>query len=326
MITILLATYNGADFLPEQLASLQRQTHRDWRLLVRDDGSTDGTPDVLARAAAEDCRIECVTDTLGRLGVIGNFGALIERAVRAGAEAVAFCDQDDVWHPEKLAALHTALNQSEGPADQPRIACCDLAVVDHVGHPRASSFWQLNRTSPPKQSPLASLLLKNFAPGCSMLLNRAALELCHPLPSGIVMHDWWAMLVAASVGRILAVPTPLVDYRQHGSNTIGATTLLHKLNPLGRDFSQQWARSRRGIQGRLAQAEQLTLRLAERDLLANCHERPALEAFQHTLGSGGWQRLAKLLRYRWPQEMRQFDRSLFTLRVLLANPRANSAA
>ena len=96
-IEILLATYNGERFLAEQLDSIIAQTHKNWWILARDDGSTDGTLALLKAYKVQLVdKMEILEDGRGNLGSVGNFSALMEAST---AEYVAFCDQDDVWLP-----------------------------------------------------------------------------------------------------------------------------------------------------------------------------------------------------------------------------------
>lgn len=102
-VCILCATYNGMPFVREQIASIQAQTHQRWQLLIRDDGSTDGTPDVVADLARNDRRIRLVIDELGNQGASQNFARLLECPEAATAKRLMFADQDDVWHTDKIA-------------------------------------------------------------------------------------------------------------------------------------------------------------------------------------------------------------------------------
>ena len=102
-ICVLMGTYNGARFVRDQLRSIQEQTLSDWTILVRDDGSQDGTLEILLDCAKTDRRIRCVHDSYGRLGIVGNFGELMRIACLGAADYVFFSDQDDVWMPNKIA-------------------------------------------------------------------------------------------------------------------------------------------------------------------------------------------------------------------------------
>jgi glycosyltransferase involved in cell wall biosynthesis len=223
-ILILLAAYNGAAYLAEQIESIRRQSFTRWRLLVRDDGSSDGTPEVVRRWAGRDTRIELHTDGRGRLGVVGNFAALAEAALQTPAPYVAFADQDDVWHPEKLAWQLACMEaaQREAPAGTPIAVHSDLAVVDQALRPLHPSFLRYQGLWHEPDRPLRTLVVQNFVTGCTLLANRPLLKVAVPFPPEALVHDWWLALCAAAAGRLEFVPRATVFYRQHGGNAIGA--------------------------------------------------------------------------------------------------------
>jgi hypothetical protein len=219
-VRILLSTYNGAAYLPDQLASFVAQTHPGWTLLWRDDGSTDATVAIMERFAAEHGPGRCTRlhAPAGNLGASASFLALLRAALPTlGAEdAAAFADQDDVWLPEKLALGLAAL--AAVPPGRPALACARQVLVDA----------QLRRfgESPPLRHPpgFPAALAQNVATGCTILLNRAAAALiAGSTPPQPFFHDWWSyLLVAAAGGEVRMDPTPLVLYRQHGANAVGA--------------------------------------------------------------------------------------------------------
>lgn len=221
-IDILLATYNGAAYLDEQLRSLAAQSVSDWRLIARDDGSSDDTPALLrAFRDRHPDRVAILEDDLGRLGACRNYGHLL---ARSDADYVAFCDQDDVWIPEKLErSLKTMqrLEAAEG-SERPILVFTDLAVVDQELKPIGSSLWAYQRLDPNGCRDVSRLMLQNVATGCTMLLNRALIEKALPLPERAFMHDWWIALVASAFGVADFISEPTVRYRQHGNNVLGA--------------------------------------------------------------------------------------------------------
>lgn len=223
-IQILLATYNGARFLAEQIASIQAQTFGNWRLLVRDDGSTDDTREILRARAARDERIEVLSDGRGNLGVLGNFAALAAAALDRPARYVAFADQDDVWHPQKLAwqLEHIRATEQKAAAETPIAVHTDLAVVDGQLQPLHPSFLRYQGLWHEAEEPLRTLVVQNFVTGCTLLINRPLLELAVPIPPEALVHDWWLALCAAAAGHLEFLPQATVSYRQHGGNTIGA--------------------------------------------------------------------------------------------------------
>lgn len=219
-IDILLATYNGARYLPEQLASLGAQTHADWRLLVRDDGSGDGTLDVVREWASTVSQpVEIIEDGRKGLGASQNFATLL---ARSDAPYFAFCDQDDAWLPDKLEIMLRAVQAGESTAG-PVLAFSDLFVVDDNLRQMAPSFWELSRIEPDAgDTTLARLIARNCVTGCASMGNAALRDLGLPVPEGARMHDWWLALVASAFGQLVPVRQPTIRYRQHGGNVVGA--------------------------------------------------------------------------------------------------------
>lgn len=221
-IDIALATWNGERYLPAMLESIAAQTFANWRLVVRDDGSTDGTRAIVeAFARRFPGRVEWLTDDRGRLGAAGNFAAA---ALACRADYVAFADQDDVWLPEKLELTMASMAATERRlgAGVPVAVHTDLRVVDEALNEIAPSFVRYMKFDPVAGARLERLLVRNVATGCTMLCNRALIEMALPLPPGAVIHDWWCALVAACFGALEFVDVPTMLYRQHAANTIGA--------------------------------------------------------------------------------------------------------
>lgn len=222
-IDILLATYNGAVYLNEQLDSLLRQTHTNWRLLIRDDGSTDATPKIIEQFAREHSdRVKIIQDDKPHGGARINFAALLEAST---ADYSMYCDQDDVWLPDKIAATFAALRGIENRfgRDMPVMAHCDLCIVDSGLCELHPSLWRYQRLDPIIGQALNRALLQNVSVGCAAIFNRALRERASPVPETARGHDWWVSLVAAAMGKITHVPEPLVLYRQHANNAVGAT-------------------------------------------------------------------------------------------------------
>lgn len=233
-IDILLATYNGARFLREQLDSLFTQTCQAFRIIARDDGSTDATPEILNEYAARyPGRIALVADAQ-RLGAWRNFAELMNHS---SAPWVMFCDQDDVWLPRKIETelnLMTSLERSHGP-DTPILVCTDLRVVDESLRTTIPSMWR-NRKWWRTGFRLGPLLVMPKVTGCTVMVNRRLLDLVLPLPqSERIWHDWWLALAAASFGVLHPCFEQTVLYRQHGTNMIGGEPHRFRVpNPFNR--------------------------------------------------------------------------------------------
>ena len=227
-VDILLATYNGERYVGEQIESIQGQTYKDWRLLVSDDCSSDGTLGVVKSYAAGDSRISVASEGVRYGGAKENFFALM---AKSSAPYVMFCDQDDFWLPPKVEKSLEAIHSLEAKSgkDKPLLVFCDMKVVD-AGLGVISDSFETYRHFDPHRLSLRHLIAQNVAAGCCMLANRAALDLLDN--SGqherIEMHDWWLMLAVSAFGHIGYIEEPLSLYRQHGDNEVGAV----KYSPL----------------------------------------------------------------------------------------------
>lgn len=222
MIHILMSTYNGERYLAEQLDSIIAQTYTDWRLYVRDDGSTDGTLSVLTGYAAKDKRIAIVRDE-ENLGACRSFERLL--TLYGDADYFAFADQDDVWRPEKLALCMSAMQKAEQASPgKPIVVHTDLQVVDEQLQEIAPSFWQYSNIQPDLlNSRIHYLAICNSVTGCAMLFNRPARECALPMSKEAYMHDAWVALMSLyHGGKVIPLPQTPIAYRQHRGNVLGA--------------------------------------------------------------------------------------------------------
>ncbi len=260
-VAVLLSTFDGARHLRPQLQSLAEQTYGRWILFWRDDGSSDETSALVAAFKDELGEERCIAVTTpeGHLGITGSFLALL-RQVPPG-HVVAFADQDDVWLPEKLARGVAALQVV--PADQPALYCARQRLVDEDLSPLGLS----PQSGHPAGFPAA--LTQNVATGCTVMLNQAAVALvaASEPPDG-TLHDWWSyLLISAAGGRLIADPVPVVLYRQHAANAVGAphSTLRRGAMALRRGPDAFMQLFRRHVAGLLASGPALSAEAA-RDL------------------------------------------------------------
>jgi hypothetical protein len=215
-VAILLSTFNGDRYLASQLESFTTQTHADWVLYWRDDGSSDGTVAVMAEFASGPGAGRCVAcPEGGRMRPTGSFLTLLRQAMGGPAAFFAFADQDDVWLPDKLA--HGVAALSGVPVDRPALYFCGRALVD-------AELVPVGQVLAPRRPPgFPAALTQNLAPGCCMMLNRSAAALIDAaaVPEG-TWHDWWAyLLVSAHRGAVIAGNTADILYRQHSFNLVG---------------------------------------------------------------------------------------------------------
>ena len=216
-VLILMAARNGADHLPEQLRSIATQFHTNWSLRASDDGSTDGTFAMLKDFAAQGHAASVVRGPCK--GGTENFMSLLRAVPETEQESyLAFCDQDDVWMPTRLSHGIAALEQL--PEGQPALFCSGTLITDNdLRNPRPSP-------PRPKLPGFRNALVQNIASGNTTLLNPAATRLvCAAAHEAgeVVVHDWWVyQIVAGAGGTVIHDDTPLIYYRQHAENQIGA--------------------------------------------------------------------------------------------------------
>lgn len=239
-VDILLAAYNGSPFLAEQIASIRAQTYRNWRLLISDDGSSDGTLDVARTAGGDDTRIRVFPQHKPFGSARAHFMHLL---TLSDAPYVMLCDQDDVWLPHKIEAMLDCMRKTESQDPEvPVLVFCDLEVVDGKLRRISPSFWSFTGLDS-KRTAVSDLLVRNPVTGCASMMNAALVKLARATPakSYMVMHDWWLALLAASFGKLVGIDDQLVQYRQHGANEAGAVEdrLLSKLGNLA--FSRRLA-------------------------------------------------------------------------------------
>jgi len=215
-VLILMGTYNGAEWIGDQLESFRAQTHPHWSLWVSDDGSSDETRTLIKDFANRNPgRVERVLDGPGRGSAANYLQLLCHPDLPSGH--VAFSDQDDVWLPHKLARAMEQL-QRAGPA--PCTWSARYMISDRELRPfRESSVW--------KRGPsLGNALVQNILSGHTLTLNPAALALLrHAGPAAVPHHDWWVYLVTQACGARALVDVDIVmHYRQHGANAMGERT------------------------------------------------------------------------------------------------------
>ena len=229
-ITLLLSTYQGEQYIVQQLESIRAQTYHDWKLLVRDDGSSDNTCTILDEYQRKDLRIQCMPFDGHNIGTTQSFAALMWQAQHIDSDYILFCDQDDVWLPTKIATTIAHLLQLESRygLSYPCLVHTDLCVVDDKLQMISPSYLAYEHLKPNLSAPLNTLLVNNYVTGCTIGMNRALLNLCLPLPKEARMHDWWCALCAAATGVVETLPQATLLYRQHASNVIGSRGFYRK--------------------------------------------------------------------------------------------------
>ena len=228
-ISVALCTFNGERYLPQQIASILAQRPLPREIVVSDDGSSDGSVDIVMRALEGSPVSLVLLRNATPLGVSANF----EQAIRAtSGDLVALSDQDDVWHPDRLATMVAAFESD----DALELSFSDATLVDAAGAPFGEGLFDALAVSESERSALiggdafGALLRRNVVTGATVMFRRRLLARALPLGAGWV-HDEWLALIAAATSRPLLINEQLIDYRQHGDNQIGVrrATLSHRI-------------------------------------------------------------------------------------------------
>jgi len=212
LIAVCMATFDpDPALLARQLDSLRSQTDARWTCVISDDHSSPERYATLTAMIGEDARF-IASRSERRIGFYRNF----ERALRMAppeAQLIAFCDQDDVWHPDKLAVLRGAIGSAS-------LVYCDQRLVDTAGRVLRKTLWQGRANN---STNLASMLIANTVTGAAALFRQDVAERALPFPDspGIEFHDHWIALVALAGGELRYVDRPLYDYVQHEGAILG---------------------------------------------------------------------------------------------------------
>jgi|GEM_PF-668187 len=265
-IVILMASFNGERYIEKQIKSIQDQTFENWQLLIRDDGSTDSTGDIIQNLSNSDPRIKIIHRQGENIGVIKNFECLLKKAQHNNDEYVAFCDQDDFWKPEKLQKQFLEMKNLEAKygRNMPILLFTDLQITNSHLEIQNDSFMNFQGISNAENIGLGHLLKQNIVVGNTIMINKALLEIALPFPENIHMHDWWLALCAASFGIIKYLPSRTVLYRLHGKNQVGAAGLGIVLNP----FNFKWLQTLKKMNKIFVSSFQQTILLKKRLLFA----------------------------------------------------------
>ena len=308
-VQILLATYNGERFLQQQLDSIAAQTYADWEILARDDGSRDNTVEILKRfQAARPGKLKILEDNLGNSGSPAkNFLIL---AAASSSDIVAFADQDDIWHPEKVGKMVAAIQKLEVKygAGSPAMVHHDFSIIDADDKVRTASFAA---TSGFKSEAIASAPLIGLARGFSLAANKALVKKALPAPDPLLPlgHDTIFSHVGKKLGHIEFIDEPLVQYRRHETNVSHFTTAAYTKRALKDVFMHG---SFAGIADRANTAlEKARLNLRNKTLMTRAFVerygeeldpsvRKDLEGFVHLEEQGFWKRKQLILRYSSP--------------------------
>lgn len=200
MISVCMAVQNGANYIAEQIDSILIQLSADDELIISDDHSTDNTLDIVR--GYSDSRIRIFSSS--RYGVTANFELALSRSL---GDIVFLADQDDVWHPNKIATMVSHFNEHD-------VVVCDCVLVDDNRNVIHGSFFEVNKSG----SGFLRNLISNSYMGCCMAFKRNVLSKALPFPGDTAIHDFWIGMVAETHFKPLFLKKVLVDKRIHKAN------------------------------------------------------------------------------------------------------------
>lgn len=254
-IAVLMATYNGGEFLRQQLESLKNQTEQDQTLYVSDDGSTDDTIDILEEFARSH-GIPVFIMNGPQAGFSENFRYLIGQAGQ-GHEFYAFCDQDDVWHHDHLERGISAVDSTND--DRPRLSCGRSLYIDERGE--KVGYSPIFR----RQPSFRNALVQSIAGGNTMVMDARAFQVLRDSSEKgpFASHDWWAYMIVTAVGGTVSYRRePTISYRQHTTNLVGASA----------GFKNWFNRMRLGFSGRYRDWNAKNIDLMSKNIGLMLHE------------------------------------------------------
>jgi len=214
LVSIVMATYNGEKYLREQLDSIIEQTYKNIELIVVDDCSQDSTLDILVAYQASHNFIKIYRNE-SNMGVSQTFSFGITKAI---GDYVAFCDQDDVWLPNKIERMVAEIGDNLLIHGDAKLVDQDLNTIEDSF---ARKYKDINK------SKFTDYLLGNNVTGCCTMISRELVQLSMPIPENFYIHDHYFALVASYYKRIKFLDEKLVLYRQHGNNVMGAAKVSY---------------------------------------------------------------------------------------------------
>jgi glycosyltransferase involved in cell wall biosynthesis len=229
-VAICMATYEPpADLLQMQLDSVREQTHGNWVCVISDDCSSDQSFARLRELTDDDSRF-AVSRSPERLGFYRNFERALSMAPQT-ADFVAYCDQDDRWHPNKLERLLGGIGNAQ-------LVYSDARIVSPQGELVQPSYWTERRNN---YTNFASLLIANSVTGAASMFRREVLDDALPFPPRLAraFHDHWVAVVAMARGELAYVDKPLYDYVQHHDAVIGHSMANKKPRPIRRHLVER---------------------------------------------------------------------------------------
>ena len=215
-IDILMGTYNGEKHVEEQIQSILNQTHQNFQILIGDDGSKDSTREIVAKLQQKHSDKIMLLPPTDNVGAIYNFSWMTDFI---DSNYIMISDQDDVWLPHKIEVTLKKMKELEETfgTEKPLLVFTDAILVSDDLETITPSHWDYCCWDPIKSTKIGHLLVENCCYGCTLMVNKALLDLATPIPVEAGMHDYWLSLIAATFGKIGFVKEPTLKYRRHES-------------------------------------------------------------------------------------------------------------
>ncbi|EFP6099816.1 TPA: glycosyltransferase family 2 protein [Escherichia coli] len=219
MIDILLPVFNGSKYLRQQLDSLLNQSYKNIRVIIRDDLSSDDSRNLIKNYAENTDGKIVYIDSDKNLGSSLSFHELLKQST---ADYVMFCDQDDVWLPNKVHDSFTAITNANLFCNNIRCVFTDLVIVDEALNELHRSMRGALKFKAVSDD-YRNYLCQSQITGCTMILNRPAVELLKkfPPPNRHIIHDHWYSVIVSIYGEVRYLDKPTILYRQHFNNQVG---------------------------------------------------------------------------------------------------------
>ena len=226
-IAILIATYNGEKYIKQQLDSLLKQTYHEWKAYIHDDGSIDRTVEIIEQYVQKYPSRFIIIEGPSTGGACSNFMYLFRNVE---ADYYMCCDQDDYWLPDKIRQTFAVMKKIQGEGSKPCLVHTDLKVADaelEIISESMDRYQKLHSCD----SAIGHLVVQNTVTGCTMMVNRKLRDmLLLPIDNRhLIMHDWWAGMIAAQFGKIKYLDIATILYRQHENNCVGAKELNFRM-------------------------------------------------------------------------------------------------
>lgn len=225
MIKIVMCTYNGAEYIKEQLESINNSTVKEWELYVFDDHSTDNTLDLVREFKSKQEQQIHILYNNAEHGVASNFlnAASFVGKTMTQDDYLMFCDQDDIWDKDKIEVTLKEMSnlvQKYGKGI-PLLVCGDVRVVNEKLELISSSFHKMNHYNI-KTMDFPHLMMENKVQGCTTMINKTLVDMMVQLPKHARMHDGWCGFIASVFGKISYIDKTTMMYRQHSKNVSGS--------------------------------------------------------------------------------------------------------